>query len=294
VKLGRPARVVLVLAGLVAVAVGVVVTALLWPVDPPPPPPQGAEGEHLRYAVSFMGVEVGTLDLVKTDDPGEAGTFVVEMRLISTNKLLERVFKVREKWRSRIDRDGIFSLGYELSRRHGSRELADEQSHDYAAGQSRWRRVVGEREWKGVIPLSGPVQDPVSWLYHCRERLVKGERELTFVIVERDRVRSAALAVTGEEEIDLGPLGRVRALRASGSVGFGSLGGGATKGSGDADDVTGAKPAKEPGVDQNVSVVWFDAATGTVIKARIAAKVGAMELELRDDGRASLGGPASR
>lgn len=287
-KLGTPARVALVLAGLAAVMAAVVVTALLWPVDPPPPPPPDAEGEHLRYAVSFMGVEAGTLDLVKTDDPGEAGSFVVEMRLTSTNKLLERVFKVREKWRSRIDRAGIFSLGYELSRRHGSRELADEQSHDYAAGRSTWRRVAGELEWKGVTALDGPVQDPVSWMYHCRERLVKGERELAFVIVERDRVRSATLTVTGEEEVDLGPLGRVRALRASGSVGFGSLGG---EGAGVGED---AKPAKEPGVDQKASVVWFDAETGTVVKARIAAKVGAMELELRDDGRAPPDGTAPR
>jgi hypothetical protein len=286
--------VALVLAGLVAVAGGAVLTALLWPVDPPPPPPRVTEGEHLRYAVSFMGVEAGTLDLVKTDDADAPGVSIVEMRLTSTNKLLESVFRVREHWRSRVNRDEIFSLGYELSRRHGSRELADEQDHDYPARQSRWRRVAGEQEWEGVIPLDGPVQDPVSWVYHCRERLMKGERELSFIIVERDRVRRAKLAVTGEEEIDLGPLGSVRALRASGSVGFGSLGGAEPKDSGGTEDATDAGSAKEARVDQKASIVWFDAATGIIVKARIAAKVGSMELVLRDGGSALPVGPAPR
>jgi hypothetical protein len=273
VKRRRLALAAIAAAGLAVVAV-IAVSAglLLWPAGPPPPPL--AEGERLRYAVSFMGVEAGTLDLVAM---GEAASgddcFIVEMRLVSTNKLLDRVFKVRERWRSRVDRDGIFSLGYELSRLHGSRELADEQRNDYAARQSSWRRVKGEREWKGVVPLTGPVQDPVSWVYYCRERLTKGERELRFVIVERDRVRKAELVIVGEEEMDLGSLGRVRALRTSGSVGLGGLGG---------EEAKDASSTEGPGVDQAASVIWFDAATGVLLKARIAAKVGAFELALRE------------
>jgi hypothetical protein len=273
VKRRRLALAAIAVAGIAVVAVIAISAALLlWPVVPPPPPL--AEGERLRYAVSFMGVEAGTLDLVAVgEEASDDDCFIVEMRITSTNKLLERVFKIREKWRSRVDRDGIFSLGYELSRLHGSRELADEQSNDYAAGTSSWRRVKRDREWKGVVPLTGPVQDPVSWVYYCRERLARGERELRFVIVERHRVRKAELVIVGEEEVDLGPLGHVRALRTSGSVGLGGLGG---------EEAKDAEDAKEQKVDQAASVIWFDAATGVLLKARIAAKVGAMELDLRE------------
>ena len=257
----------LVLAGFAGLVAAVGLAALLWPAEPPPPP--CTEGERLRYTVSFIGVEAGTLDLAVAGEgaPGAPECFVVEMRIASTNKLLEHVFKIRESWRSKIDREGIFSRGYELSRLHGNTSLADEQSHDYAAGISKWRRREGEGEWKGEVPLAGRVQDPVSWLYYCRGRIVKAERELRFVLVERNRVRDAELLVTGEEDVDLGPLGRVRAFRASGSVGLGGLGG---------------EQSKEPGVDQEASVMWFEVATGILVKARIALKYGTLELALRE------------
>ncbi len=266
----RLARVALVLAGFAGLVAAVGLAALLWPAELPPPP--CTEGERLRYTVSFIGIEAGTLDLAVAEEgaPGAPECFVVKMRITSTNKLLEHVFRIRESWRSKIDRNGTFSYGYELSRRHGKKELADEQSHDYAAGISKWRRREGEGEWKGEVPLAGPVQDPISWLYYCRGRILEGERELRFVLVERNRVRDAELLVTGEEDVDLGPLGRVRAFRASGSVGLGGLGG------------ADAKGGKEPGVDQAASIMWFEVATGILVKARIALKYGTLELALRE------------
>jgi len=244
--------------------------ALLWPAAPPPALP--AVGERLRYALSFMGAEAGTLDMVSSKDGVASGDdgLVVKMRIASTNRLLESVFQIRESWRSELDSEGLFSRGYELARRHGSKELADEQRHDYAAGILTWRRRERGQEWNGETPLSGPVQDPVSWIYYCRGRIAAGERELRFVIVDRGRVREAELKMTGEEEVDLGPLGKVKALRATGSVGLGGLGGGAGKG------------AKDSGVDQKASVIWFEAATGILVKARIPLKLGTLGLALRE------------
>jgi len=267
VRRRRLALAALILAGLAAAAIAV---ALLWPAAPPPPVP--AEGERLRYALSFMGVEAGTLDLVASEEGGADGDdgLVVEMKIASTNRLLESVFRIRESWRSELDPRGLFSRGYELARRHGSKELADEQRNDYAAGVSTWRRREGGRELKGDTPLSGPVQDPVSWLYYCRDRVARGERTLRFVVVDRGRAREAELEVTAEEEVDLGALGSVKALRAMGSVGLGGLGG------------ESGKDAKDSGVDQKASVIWFEAATGILVKARIAAKVGTMGLVLRE------------
>lgn len=255
----------LVILGIVLLVAAVGLTALLWPAASVPP--LTAKGERLRYAVSIIGIEAGALDLAVVEEgvDGAPERFVVEMRIVSTNKLVERFFTIRESWRSTIDPEGPFTRGYELSRRHGNKELADEQTYDYAAGVSKWRRREGEREWKGEVPLEGPVQDPVSWLYYCRGRIAKGERELRFVIVERHRTRNSELIVTGEEDIDLGPLGSVRALRASGSVGFGGLGG-----------------KKKPGVDQKASVLWFDVATGILVKARIALEPWTIELLLRE------------
>jgi len=269
VRRRRLALAALVAAGLLGLAAAAGLTALLWPAAPPPPVP--AEGEHLRYAVTFVGVEAGTLDLVAAKDRTSTDdALVVEMKIASTNRLLESVFRIRESWRSEIDPRGPFSRGFDLARRHGSKELADEQRHDYASGISTWRRREDGRELKGETPLTGPVQDPVSWIYYCRWMIARGERELRFVIVERDRVREAELEVTGTEEVDLGPLGKVKALRATGSVGLGGLGGGAKKN------------VKDSGVDQKASVMWFEAATGILVRARIAAKVGTMGLALRE------------
>jgi hypothetical protein len=196
-----------------------------------------------------------------------AGTecFVIEMRIATTNSLAETIYKIRESWRSTVDREGLFSRGYELSRLHGNKRLADEQIYDYAAGVSRWTRREGERERKGEIPLTGPVQDPASWLYYCRSQVARGEREVRFVVVQRNRIQESELRVTGEEEIDLGPLGKVRALRTSGSVGLGSLG-----------------ASKKQSVDQKASVLWFDKATGILVKARIALEWGVIEIVLRE------------
>lgn len=229
--------------------------------------PAPTVGERFSYSVSFMGVNAGTLEvrLAGEEEIAGAACSVVEMEITSTNALLEALYPVRERWRSHVDRAGLFSRGYELSRSHRGKELADSQTFDYASGVSRWSRTEAGGVSSGTVELDGFVQDPVSWVFFVRRRIVAGAREVSFDLRERDRARRGVLKVVGEEGIDLGrPLGRVKALKASGGVGFGGLG----------------RRSREDKVDQEASALWLDAATGILIKARIAAKVGAVDLVL--------------
>ncbi len=237
--------------------------------------------ERLVYSVSFLGIDAGVIefadagpdvrradsDWTERPGPGEAAGVecrVVEMRIDSTNALLEAACPIHEVWRSFIDPEGGFSRRYELARRSGSKSLADEQTFDYRSGIASWKRTQDGAVTSGEVELTGPVQDMVSWIYYLRERIAAGDREVRFTLVERGKVLESSLAVSAEEEIDLCPaFGRVRALRASGSVGFGGL---------------SAKSKSK--VDQRASHLWFDAATGILLKADIAAKVGSMGLRL--------------
>ncbi len=258
-------------------AVALVVTLVPFG-RPEPRAPARASGERLAYAVFFMGIRAGTLELrtAGEEEVDGAACLVIEMKIYSTNAILEALFPVRESWRTWVDREGGFSWGSEVVRRHGTNELEETQTFDYERRVSRWSRTEAGRVETGEVELPGRVQDPVSWVRHVRERVAAGERELRFFIVDGGKVNLAELRLAGEEEIDLGALGSLRALRFSGSVGLGGL--------------TPA-PGEDAKVDQEASALWFDAATGILLKARIAAVVGTMELILREaEGAPQIGG----
>jgi hypothetical protein len=249
-----------------AAALGAAALAAVWlsPETRPPVPLVEDGDERLDYSVSVMGIRAGTITLRTRlqDGSGAPPRAFVEMEMGAT-EFFSRFCCVRERAVSEVDPSGPFSVGYRRTKGEGEDELADTYEFDYDARVVRFTRRESGRESSRELSLPGPAQDAVSWLHYVRVRVASGERHLRFLVAGRKGCWEAELDVVGSEEIDLGALGRLKALRAVGGSGLGeTLGGGS--------DREGGEPV----------VLWLDPATGILLKASVPAKFGRMGLAL--------------
>jgi len=189
---------------------------------------------------------------------------VVEMTMHSTNPLLEAHFPVRERSRSWIDADGVFSRGYESRRSHSGGEVVEVQRFDYGRGKAVHTKEESGGASTREVDLPGPAQDVVSWHYYLRSRIASGEREIELVLAKRSAVPVVRLTVGAHEEIDLASASRVRAVRLDAGPELVAA-------------ISGSREAQKDG---GSGMFWFDPASGILLRADVPASVGRMQLEL--------------
>lgn len=220
-------------------------------------------GEKLVYSVSWLGVRAGTIELETLACQSCEGSdcITVGMAMRSTNAVVEAIYPVRECARSYVDAVGTFSRRYEVERLQRKGPVKEIQTFDYARNISVCTTERRGKLDQVELELDGPAQDPISWLYYVRACIAAGGRSARFWMVQRDKRWLVELSIDGLEELDVGPLGHVRALKATGGAGLGGMFG------------------RSPEETREVAL-WFDESSGILILAKAEAPVGHMSMQL--------------
>jgi hypothetical protein len=241
-------------------AVTAVAVASLFPLEETADERLGRRGLERRRDVYhlFVGrLKAGELELARIE-PSQVIVHPVEMRMRSTNPLLEAAHPVREYAVSQVDTLRGYSEGYGTQRREGRREISERYDFDYGRGVFTCERESGGKRSTAEHALSGPAQDPVSWRSHVARRIAAGERRISFLLARRSGLVEIALELGPEEEVALADGRRALGLRADAS----------------------SELAEVLGATGEGAALWFDAKTGLLLRAEWPSKLGKAALVL--------------
>ena len=172
-------------------------------------------GERLVYNVRVGGLTLGTATLAVEAEADCGGEKARRVSLtVKSNSLAAKFKTVDDRAVSHVHARSLHSLGFEATKREGSRTSRETIKPDYKAltagtVKAREGRDPTERE----LELPGPVQDAVSWFYALRAmKLVTGVPEELVVATTR-RVMPLEVVCSGAGRISVPGHGRLDAIK---------------------------------------------------------------------------------
>jgi hypothetical protein len=126
-------------------------------------------GERLEYVIRYGVIHAGFSTLVVEEGPAVKGhrTWKISSQAWS-NKVMDVLYRVRDKNESWMDREGLYSRHFEQDLHEGSFSTQRWVDYDYERG--RFTRVEQRKgtETRKEGPLPAHVQDVFSSLYYTR------------------------------------------------------------------------------------------------------------------------------
>lgn len=202
-----------VAAGLLAACVSTVAHARPGAGDPATPPEVFPVGETLGYAVTFMGIRCGTMEITSYVEDTPAGPIYRIVVLARTTSFFDGIYRVRSRIDSYFDPRRMSSVRYE----EHSIEKKKRKDEVYVVDEKAGEVIRTKNGERSVIPIDvDRANDPLSFIYRLRtmdagvgDELVlglmtsKGVVETLARVTERKQVRTKmgkcdAYAVTPE------------------------------------------------------------------------------------------------
>lgn len=159
-------------------------------------------GEKLTFSVGYKFITAGYAVMSVSDKPVQvADRPTYEVRFdVKTTSSFDKIFKVRDRYATYLDADGIFPWRFEQSVREGN------FSRDFSANIDQRKHVA--RTTEGAFPVSPFVHDILSAFYYARtidlKRMKKGQsfqlknfygkkaHDLRIRVLGRERVETKA------------------------------------------------------------------------------------------------------
>ena len=159
-------------------------------------------GEKLTFSVGYKFITAGYAVMAVGNKPVTvAGRPTYEVRFdVKTTASFDKIFKVRDRYATYLDTDGIFPWRFEQQVREG------DYSRDFSANIDQRKNVA--RTTEGAFPVSPFVHDILSAFYYTRtldlKRMKKGQsfmlknfygkktHDLRIRVLGRERVKTKA------------------------------------------------------------------------------------------------------
>ncbi|HWP34713.1 MAG TPA: DUF3108 domain-containing protein [Thermodesulfobacteriota bacterium] len=171
--------------------------------------PALAVGERLVFEVSWLGIPAGRATLAIEGVTEVDGRLALRLASAAdSNKLVDTVYKVRDRAESLVDCAGRHSLRFVLRTEEGRRR----RERDYTFDPARQEIVLlrpGEVPLR--LPAPGPVQDPLSSLYYVRTQPLEVGRSLYVATLQGTQVWQLEVQVLRREAVEV-PAGRFDAI----------------------------------------------------------------------------------
>ncbi len=179
--------------------------------------------EELTYAIMWKGLHAGTITLTVAERTKLRGrpAYRVVMR-VDSGQVLDAVFAIHDRLESHIDAQTGASLRFARSLREGTWDpykADDRVDFDYGAGVSRYRATDDDDgDGSRMVehkprPIPGPLQDPLSLLYHVRHPVLEPGGSRTITVGTRKKSGTLRLQAGEEQTLAIPGLGTFTACR---------------------------------------------------------------------------------
>ena len=163
-------------------------------------PPAFDVGEKLVYTLSWQFIHAGHSSLEVLPDEEVDGEKVRSFRMtIKSAKVLDAFYKVRGEITSLARHDLSRSLGYSKIQREG--DLARDISVDFDWEERVARYTESIAGDKRVVPVAENTLDPLSAIYHIRNRKLEVGAEITGPLTDGLRCSTALIQVVARDWI---------------------------------------------------------------------------------------------
>lgn len=156
------------------------------------------EGEKLTYALSYLHVVAGTLELAAVP---EGENLRLAMTATSTPSF-SRIFSVNNRMETLLSRNPLSLLRQEASIAEGKRRYSEVLVVDSAAGVAS--RTRDGRE-KGQVRVRIPVLDTLGAIFALRTLDLAPSRAFSLDVISGKEVYPLVVVVTGRQTVKTGP-----------------------------------------------------------------------------------------
>ncbi len=210
---------------LLLLVLGLYFSSALHAAETPPfpavqvPAKQLFAGEKLTYALSYLGMRVGTAEAEIAEKTEFAGrpAYRIEVR-VRSHPVIDLVYKVRDEHTAWIDAEKFTPLRYEKKIREGRKRVSEIQVFDYEAGKVRQLSESGEVLKE--TPLAEGVQDQLSCGYYFRTLEVNPESSVFIPVYAEGKIWKLEVILEKASLMKIDGVGIFQALEALPNIEF--------------------------------------------------------------------------
>ncbi len=180
-----------------------------------------SEGEKLTYSVRYLGIRAGicSLEIPRIKEMGHAQAFRL-VALSRTNSFFDKFYKVRSRFESLIDTEGLFSWGYLEDQNENGVIRKRVSDYDHIAGvarvtsypvQKRKKRKENQSPKIETATLPPACQDVLSALYYLRTQDLQVGQVYRLPTISGIKSYELIVRVVREARVKT-PLGRFQTL----------------------------------------------------------------------------------
>ncbi len=179
-------------------------------------------GEQLHYVIMWREMLAGDITFTVIDTVPVEGRTAYHIRMCGDSTgLLEAVYAVHDRVDSFIDAETGHSLRFDRHIREGTWNVYktdDRVDFDCERNELRYQKTKfdkdgnGRTQSKAPRPLTAPVQDPLSLLYHLRRKLPDVGESRLFRVGGRKGVTPVAIRSSKLANLDIPGLGDFKAV----------------------------------------------------------------------------------
>lgn len=176
-------------------------------------------GEKLTYALSYLGMRVGTAEAEITDKTEFEGrpAYRIEVR-VKSHPVIDLVYKVRDEHTEWLDAEDLKPLRYEKHLREGRKRSSGIQVFDYADGVIRELNPAGEILQE--LPLPDKIQDQLSCGYFFRTLEIDPESTVTLPVYADGKIWKMEILLKKTALMKIDGVGLFQALEAEPHIEF--------------------------------------------------------------------------
>lgn len=172
-------------------------------------------GEELEFEMGWKAAVAGTTRIKIVEKKARSGRAALHATLeTTTNKAIDLVYPVRNRFESWIDEQAVCSLGFARRIREGDSIVDEDIFIDPVKGTYKSRKMRAKKDTAaklthGQVPAF--VQDVVSTIYYLRSRPLAVGKSVPVQIFYGGEVYDATFNVLRKESIEV-PAGRFRCV----------------------------------------------------------------------------------
>jgi len=176
------------------------------------------QGETLDYSLKWLSFSGGTARFTISLAPGAPDRFRITS-LAQSSSGFARIYKVRDEITSLVDRVMFTTISYEKHLDEGGKKKNDAMLVDAAHGTATRRRPNKPDK---VVPIDGPVFDPLSLIYQFRRLPLRPGDHVHFMVVADGKLYAVDADVKARETITT-PAGKFRTVSVEPQMSAGGL-----------------------------------------------------------------------
>ena len=167
--------------------------------------------EKLTYEIKWIGIPVGALTTyIKGIEKINGRQAYVLEAVFETNSFLSKIYPVKDRYVSYMDKENLYTLRHEVYRREGRYKKDAVTEFDHVNRKAYFHNLLDNSEKVFDIPVG--VHDFLSAYYYFRFLPLKAGDKLRYAISNNEKNYQVVILVKSQTSLKLGALGKKDAL----------------------------------------------------------------------------------